>query len=333
VITRPADGAEAQVDTFAGLSGGRSTVVLMRVVIAGSSGLIGSALTASLVADGHEVVRLVRRPPEPASSARVTQVRWDPAAAHVPASALEGTDAVVNLTGAGVAAHRWTHAYKQEVRDSRVLTTATLATAMADLSQPPSVFVAGSAIGYYGETGDHPTTEEAPSGTDFLAGVCRDWEAAAAPAEKAGVRVVHPRFGLVVSARGGAFGRLLPLARLGLGGRIGSGRQYWSYVSLGDAIRALRYLLDVPALHGPVNVTSPHPATNREITAAIGAAVGRPMVLAVPGPALRLALGGFAEGILMSQRIIPARLLESGFEFAHSSPRSALAAALGNAEG
>jgi uncharacterized protein (TIGR01777 family) len=308
----------------------------MRVVIAGSSGLIGSALTASLAADGHDVVRLVRRPPAPTPtpapastpSAHITEARWDPAAAHLPASALDGADAVVNLAGAGVGDHRWTEAYKQKVRDSRVLSTATLATAVADLAKPPSVFVAGSAIGYYGETGETPTTEDAPPGADFLAGVCQEWEEAAAPAEKANIRVAHPRFGLVVATQGGAFGKLLPLARIGLGGRLGTGRQYWSYVSLDDAIRALRHIVDTPALAGPVNVTTPNPAPNSEITAAVGRALGRPMLFAVPGFALRLALGGFAEGILMSQRVIPARLLESGFTFAHPTPETALAAAL-----
>ncbi len=301
----------------------------MRVVIAGSSGLIGSALTASLLADGHAVVRLVRRPPQSATNEpRATEARWDPSAAHLPASALDGADAVVNLAGAGVGDHRWTAAYRQRIRDSRVLTTATLATAMADLPSAPRVFVACSAIGYYGETGDTPTDESGAPGGDFLARVCQEWEAAADPARKAGIRVAHPRFGLVVSAKGGAFGRLLPLARLGLGGRLGSGHQYWSYVSLTDTIRALRHAIDTEALSGPVNVTTPNPATNAEITGDIGRALNRPMRLAVPAAALRAALGGFSEGILMSQRVIPARLLESGFEFRHPTFPEALASAL-----
>ncbi len=301
----------------------------MRVVIAGSSGLIGSALTASLAADGHEVVRLVRRTPKPPSErAVVREVQWDPAAAHMPLSVLKDADAVVNLAGAGVGDHRWTHAYRQQIRDSRVLSTATLATAMATLGSPPGVFVAGSAIGYYGETGDTLTDESAPSGSDFLAGVCREWEAAADPAREAGIRVVHPRFGLVVASHGGAFGRLLPLARLGLGGRLGTGRQYWSYVSLADTVRALRHVIDTDTLNGPVNVTTPHPTVNSEITADIGRALGRPTLFAVPAPALRVALGGFSEGILMSQRVMPPRLLESGFAFAHPTFPEALAAAL-----
>ncbi len=301
----------------------------MRVVIAGSSGLIGSALTASLLADGHDVVRLVRRSPQPATNeSRATEARWDPSAAHLPASALDGADAVVNLAGAGVGDHRWTAAYRQRIRDSRVLSTATLATAMADLPSPPRVFVACSAIGYYGETGDTPTDESGAPGGDFLARVCQEWEAAADPARKAGIRVAHPRFGLVVSAKGGAFGRLLPLARLGLGGKLGSGHQYWSYVSLTDTIRALRHAIDTDALSGPVNVTTPNPATNAEITDDIGRALNRPMRLTVPAVALRTALGGFSEGILMSQRVIPARLLESGFEFRHPTFPEALASAL-----
>ncbi len=322
----------------------------MRVVIAGSSGLIGSALTASLAADGHEVVRLVRRPPNasPASPSPSTaaataaaaaaqdahdapparEVRWDPAAAHMPTSVFEGAHAVVNLAGAGVGDHRWTHAYRQQIRDSRVFSTATLATAMASLSTPPPVFVAGSAIGYYGETGDTPTDESAPAGSDFLAGICQEWEAAATPAEKAGIRVAHPRFGLVVAKHGGAFGKLLPLAKAGLGGRLGTGKQYWSYISLTDAIRALRHIIETDQLSGPVNVTTPNPTINSEITADIGQALGRPTFAAVPGVALRVALGGFAEGILMSQRIVPPRLLASGFTFAHPTFPDALASAL-----
>jgi uncharacterized protein (TIGR01777 family) len=190
------------------------------------------------------------------------------------------------------------------------------------------VFVAGSAIGYYGETGDTATDESGAPGEDFLAGVCQEWEAAADPARKAGIRVVHTRMGLVVSAKGGAFGKLLPLARLGLGGRLGSGAQYWSYVSLADAVRALRHAIDTDAVNGPINVTTPHPARNAEITADIGRAVNRPMLFTVPGFALRTALGGFAEGVLMSQRVIPPRLLESGFTFAHPTFPDALAAAL-----
>jgi uncharacterized protein len=299
----------------------------MRVVIAGSSGLIGSALTTSLLADGHDVVRLVRRTPAPPSG-QVTEARWDPAAAHLPAAVIEGADAVVNLAGAGVAEHRWTKAYKQQLRDSRIRSTATLATAMAGLDKPPAVFVAGSAIGYYGETGDTPTDEAAGPGSDFLAGLCQEWEAAAEPAQRAGVRVVHPRFGIVVTADGGAFGKLLPLARVGLGGRLGSGDQYWSYVSLADAVAALRHIIDTDSLSGPVNVTTPQPATNREITAVIGKALHRPTFFAVPGFALYLVIGGFAEGILMSQRVVPGRLLESGFSFAHPTPAAALDAAL-----
>lgn len=306
----------------------------MRIVIAGSSGLIGSALTASLLADGHQVVRLVRREPASAmpdaeaAEARVSEARWAPSAAHLSSSVLDGADAVVNLAGAGVGDHRWTPAYRQQIRDSRVLSTATLATAMADLMNPPRVFVAGSAIGYYGETGDIPTDESGAPGDDFLARVCREWEAAADPARKVGIRVVHPRFGLVVSAKGGAFGRLLPLARLGLGGKLGSGRQYWSYVSITDTVRALRHAIDTAALSGPVNVTSPHPTQNAEITADIGRALHRPMLFTAPASALRLGLGGFSEGILMSQRVVPARLLASGFEFRHPTFPEALASVL-----
>jgi uncharacterized protein len=274
------------------------------------------------------VVRLVRRPAAAPATAHVTEAEWNPSAVSLSPAHLIGADAVINLAGAGVGDHRWTKAYKQQLRDSRVLSTATLATALAGLDAPPRVLVNGSAIGYYGETGDTPTAEDAPPGSDFLATLCQDWESAASPARKNDIRVVHPRFGLVLSARGGAFGKLLPLARAGLGGRLGTGRQYWSYVSLHDAVRALRHIVDAPALEGPVNVTTPNPATNREITRVLGEAVHRPTPLAVPGFALRLAVGGFAEGILMSQRVIPRKLAESGFAFDHPTPTSAVVAAL-----
>jgi uncharacterized protein (TIGR01777 family) len=302
----------------------------MRVVIAGSTGLIGSALTSSLLADGHDVVRLVRRTAAPTAQAdgRLTEARWDPYAGQLPVSVLTDAAAVVNLSGAGIADHRWTAAYKQTLRDSRVKTTTTIASAMAALDAPPPVLVNASAVGYYGETGDTPTDEDAGPGTDYLAGLCEEWEAAADPARKAGIRVAHARFGIVVTASGGAFGKLLPLARFGLGGKLGSGRQYWSYVSQADAVAALRHIAATDAVAGPVNITTPNPATNSEVTAVIGRALHRPTVFAVPGFALHLAIGGFAEGILMSQRIVPSRLLASGFTFAHPTIDAALNAAL-----
>ncbi|MDN3025816.1 TIGR01777 family oxidoreductase [Streptomyces sp. S.PB5] len=300
----------------------------MHVVISGSSGLIGGALAASLLGDGHRVTRLVRREPRPRDDGS-QEARWDPQGGLLDPAVLDGADAVVGLAGAGVGDRRWTAAYKKRIRDSRVLGTTALATAITACEKPPTVFVSGSAVGYYGETGTTATDESGAPGQDFLAGVCQEWESAARAAGEAGTRVVNTRFGIVVSPRGGAMGRLLPLARAGLGGRLGSGDQYWSHISLTDTVRALRHLLDTESVAGPVNMTSPHPATNREVTAAVGRALHRPTVFTVPGFALRLVLGEFADGILMSQRVLPGALLASGFTFEHPTIEEALAAAVG----
>jgi hypothetical protein len=302
----------------------------MRIAITGSSGLVGRALAASLLGDGHEVVRLVRREPRASVPDGSTEARWAPTTGFVDPEALRGVDAMVHLAGAGVADHRWTTAYKQEIRDSRVLGTKTLADWYAGLSADwhPSVFVSCSAIGYYGDTGGQPVDESGPAASDFLAKLCVEWEAAAEPARQAGIRTVHPRMGVVIARGGGAFGRLLPFAKAGLGGRLGSGRQYWSVISLADTVAALRFAIDTPELSGPVNFTSPEPVTNRDLTTALGRALHRPTVFPVPGFALRLALGGFADSILYSQRVLPGRLLGTGFQFTHPTAEAALKAAL-----
>ncbi|MFD7390722.1 TIGR01777 family oxidoreductase [Streptomyces sp. NPDC059852] len=298
---------------------------LSRIVVAGSSGLIGAALVRSLVADGHEVVRLVRRAPRAAD-----EVRWDPDGGRVAAEVLAGCDAVVNLAGANVGARRWTDAYKESLRRGRVRGTAALASAMAELKpgERPRVFVNGSAIGYYGETGERAVDESSPPGTGFLPELCVEWEAAAAPAREARVRTVFVRTGLVVAREGGAWGRLFPLFRAGLGGRLGDGRQYWSFVSLHDEVAAIRHLLDADDLSGPFNVTAPEPVTNREITAAMGRVLHRPALLPVPAPVLRTVLGEMAGDVLGSQRVRPARLLESGFTFAFPDIEGAIRAAV-----
>ena len=299
-----------------------------RIAVAGASGLIGGALVRSLTADGHEVVRLVRRAPRAKD-----EVRWDPEGRRVDPAALAGCDVVVNLAGAGVGDRRWTDAYKTQIRRSRVLGTAALAGAIAELDEKPRVFVNGSAMGYYGETGDRAVDESAPPGTGFLPELCVEWEGAAAPAQEAGVRTVFTRTGLVVARGGGAWGRLFPLFRAGLGGRMGDGRQYWSYIALHDEVAAIRHLIDTDGLSGPFNLTAPAPLTNREITAAMGRVLHRPTLLPVPAPALRTVLGEMAGDVLGSARVLPKRLLESGFTFTFPDIEGALKAALAEAQG
>ncbi|MEU0780354.1 TIGR01777 family oxidoreductase [Streptomyces sp. NPDC006173] len=295
-----------------------------RIAIAGASGLIGSELTRSLRADGHEVVRLVRHAPRSGD-----EVRWDPQRQRIDAAGLIGCAAVVNLAGAGVASRPWTQAYKKQIRDSRVLGTATLAEAVASLDEPPRVFVNGSAIGFYGDTGSRAVDESAPPGDGFLSSVCVEWEEATAPAQEAGVRTVLPRTGLVVSRAGGAWAKLFPLFKAGLGGRLGDGGQYWSFIALHDEVAAIRHLMDTESVSGPVNLTAPDPLTNREITEAMGRVLHRPTLLATPAPLMRLALGEMSGEILGSQRVLPTRLLESGFAFAFPSIDGTLRAALG----
>ncbi|MEV6581737.1 TIGR01777 family oxidoreductase [Streptomyces sp. NPDC051582] len=295
----------------------------MRIAITGSSGLIGQALVRSLRADGHEVVRFVRRTPSVPEEAE-----WDPRRGYVDPAGLAGCGAVVHLAGAGVGDHRWTAAYKKEIRDSRVAGTDAMARAIAAQGAPPAVFVCGTAIGYYGDTGDRAVDEHAPAGQGFLPEVCVEWEAAAAPALRAGVRTVFARTGLVVAAEGGAWGKLFPIFKAGLGGRLGNGRQYWSFISLRDEIAALRHAIDTPGLSGPLNLTAPEPLPNREITAAMGRVLHRPTPFSVPAPALRLVLGEFAGDVLGSQRVRPARLLESGFTFRDPGIDQSIRAAL-----
>jgi uncharacterized protein (TIGR01777 family) len=295
----------------------------MRIAVTGASGLIGSALTASLAEDGHEVVRLVRRAPKGAG-----EVRWDPAAGTVDTAGLAGCQAVVHLAGASVGTRRWTDARKKELRDSRVLGTAAIARAAAAMDTPPQVLLCGSAVGYYGDTGDSWVDEDSPAGSGFLAGLVRDWEAAADPARAAGIRTVHARTGLVVSAKGGAWGPLFPIFRAGLGGRLGDGSQFWSFIALHDEVAALRYLLDTPSLSGPVNLTAPEPLTNREITRAMGRVLHRPTLATVPAPVLRMALGEFAGDVLSGQRVRPKVLLDSGFAYAFPEIEQAIKAAL-----
>jgi uncharacterized protein (TIGR01777 family) len=287
----------------------------MRVVVTGSSGPIGQALCPYLTGSGHEVVRIVRRPVAPGEAALV----WDPGAGTIDARGLEGADAVVHLAGAGVGDGRWTDSRKRVLVESRTRSTALLASALADLDQRPRVLVSASAIGFYGDRGDEILTEESPPGDDFLASLCVRWEAETVPAAEAGVRVVCVRTGVVLSKEGGALPKLLPLFRLGLGGRFGSGAQWWSWITLDDEIRAIAWLLEND-IRGPVNLTAPNPVTNREFTRILGAALSRPARLAVPRFGPRLLLGSeLADALLFtSARVQPAVLESSGFAFSHS---------------
>jgi len=298
----------------------------VKVVVTGASGLIGSALVQSLRADNVDIVRLVRRQARSAD-----ERQWDPARRGLDAAHLADADAVVHLAGAGIGDKRWSDDYKRTVVRSRVDGTMTIATTIATLpeSSRPKVLVSASAVGFYGETGEEAADESSPSGQGFLADVVRQWEAAAQPAVDAGVRVVHPRSGIVLSADGGALGKVLPIFKLGLGGPLGSGKQWMSWVALADEIAALRFLLTTD-IAGAVNVTAPEPVRNRDYTKAIAHALGRPAFAWVPPPALRAALGDFAdEGVLVSQRVVPARLEEAGFVFTYADIDAALAALIG----
>ena len=288
----------------------------MYVLISGSSGLIGSSLASSLRVDGHDVHVLVRRPARVESEIQWTPERGASGVNDDLRAAVNAADAVVNLAGAGVAEKRWDSAYKAEVMNSRVNATTCLATAIAQVETKPTVFVSGSAGGYYGDTGPIAVDEAAPMGDTFLAQVAAAWEEAAAPAAEAGVRVTHPRTGTVADPHGGAFGRLLPLLRAGVGGSLGSGRQWWSLISLRDEVAALRHLIDNSSISGPVNFSAPQQVTNGELTKELAKALHRPALAAAPRFAVRAVLGEFAEELFLDQRMAPAVLLASGFTFA-----------------
>lgn len=294
----------------------------MRVLVAGSSGLIGTALVAHLRAAGHDVLRLVRRAP-----AAPDERGWDPPAGTFDDGTFDGVDAVINLNGAGIADRPWSGARKQDIRDSRNVPTEVLATAVARHGVP--TFLSGSAVGIYGNTGDTVMDETAPSGQGFLAEVVRDWEDAAKPALGSGARVVLLRTGLVLSPAGGLLGRLRVLFKFALGGRLGDGRQYMPWISLDDELGAIEFLLRASQVSGPVNLTAPTPATNAEFTKALAKVVGRPAPFAVPAFAIRTALGSMGEELaLYGQRAVPAQLTAAGYQFRHPHLRDALAAAI-----
>lgn len=291
----------------------------MRIVVSGSTGLIGTALVAHLAGAGHDVVRLVRRAPG------TGEVRWDPAAGQLDSDALAHVDAVVNLSGAGIGDRRWTDSYRRELLESRLSTTTLLARTIAELGTPAPVFLSGSAIGWYGDRGDEVLDETSGPGTGFLADVCRQWEAATTAARDAGARVVHLRTGIVLSAAGGALKKQLPLFKLGLGGRMGSGRQWSSWISIDDEVAAITHLLTAD-VEGPVNLTAPNPVRNDEFTKELAKVLKRPSFLPIPSFGPKLVLGAeLAESLLFTgQRVLPEALRRSGYTFQHDTLAVAL---------
>lgn len=301
----------------------------LRVAVTGATGLVGSALVPALRAAGHRVDRLSRRAP----AAGTTDVQWDPARGELDPRALEGVDAVVHLAGASIAAGRWTAAVKERVRRSRVDGTRLLAETIGRLARRPLVLVVASAVGYYGDRGEVPLTEESPPGEGFLSDVCRAWEGAADSARAAGIRVVHPRIGLVLAREGGALPRMTLPFRLGAGGVIGDGRQYWSWIELSDLVRILELCLALDTLAGPVNAVAPAPVTNREFTRVLGRLLRRPTLVRVPALVVRLLLGEMGQALLLdSARVLPRRLERAGFRFRHPGLEDALRAALASPE-
>jgi uncharacterized protein (TIGR01777 family) len=294
--------------------------------------MLGSALRKALHGDGAEIVQLVRREPTLSS-----EMRWNPMANRgfgENTQQLEGLAGAIHLSGANVAAKRWTAEYRREISTSRVDSTRALATALAGLRQPPEVFLVASATGIYGDRGEEVLTEASGPGTGFLADLCCAWEEAARPAVEAGIRVVHMRFGVVLNGEAGALGKMAPLFRLGLGGRLGNGRQWMSWIGIEDAVAAMRFLLWTPGIVDAVNLTAPNPVTNAEFTRAIGRILHRPAVLPAPAFALRLALGQMAdEALLASARVLPRRLMEAGFQFSRPNIDEALKSAFGAALG
>ncbi|HEX9259986.1 MAG TPA: TIGR01777 family oxidoreductase [Acidimicrobiales bacterium] len=298
----------------------------MEVLVTGSSGLIGSALVSELRARGHGIRRLVRRP------AGVGEVMWDPKAGTIDAAGIEGVNAVVHLAGAGIGDHRWTESYKAEIRESRAVATELLARTLAGLDHKPEVLLSGSAVGIYGNRADEPLTEASPPGDGFLADVCIAWEAATAPASDAGIRVAHLRTGVVLSTKGGALRKQLPLFKAFLGGRFGKGTQWQSWISIVDEVGAIVHLLAAD-VHGPVNLTAPEPVTNKEFTRVLGTVLQRPAPLPIPrfGPSLVLGTELATNLLYEGQRVLPEALETSGYPFVHPKLEAALRALLAEA--
>ena len=301
----------------------------MRILVSGSSGLVGTALVQALVQRGHTVSRLVRSGSAARSAAAGLPVRWDPVSGDFDAAAAEGADAVVHLAGASLAEGRWNDARKRVLRSSRVDATRHLVSALAKLSRPPQIFVSASAVGYYGDRGDEELTEESPPGSDFLAELARNWEAEAARAAEFGARVVMLRFGVILSTQGGALPRMLPPFRLGLGGRLGSGKQWMPWLTLGEVVGCIRYVLGKAETRGAINALAPNPVRNAEFTSILGKVLRRPTVFPVPALALRVLFGELADVVLLAgQRVLPRKLQALGYSFQQPELEAALSALL-----
>jgi len=297
----------------------------MKILVSGSHGLVGKALTTSLVNAGHEIVSLVRQ------SANDSEIEWHPNQGKINGEQLEGFDVVVHLAGESIASGRWTEEKKRKIRESRVKGTELLSSALARLSQPTSTFISASAIGFYGSRGDELLTEESAPGDGFLPEVCVAWEKATGQAEAKGIRTIHPRFGIILDEKGGALERMLTPFRMGVGGKVGNGKQWMSWIALEDVINALRFLIDEPGSEGPVNFTAPLPVTNADFTEALGSVLSRPTLFSVPAFAARLAFGEMADELLLSSaKVEPERLKESGYQFKHPELSSALKTILGS---
>jgi uncharacterized protein len=292
----------------------------MKVLVSGAKGLVGDALTKSLIKDGDQIVSLVRR-----ATSSESEIEWHPNQAELDISKLEGFDVVVHLAGESIASGRWTDEKKQKIVDSRVKGTTLLSEKLAQLSNPPSTFISASAIGYYGNRGDELLTEQSSAGNDFLSGVCTAWEKATSAAETKGIRTIHARFGIILDTEGGALKQMLMPFRMGVGGKIGDGKQWMSWIALDDVIRGLKYLIDKPSVKGAVNFVAPHPVTNAEFTKVLGQAVSRPTIFPMPAFAARLAFGEMADALLLSSaKVQPKVLREHGFEFEFPTLQGAL---------
>jgi uncharacterized protein (TIGR01777 family) len=291
----------------------------MKILVTGATGLVGSHLIPQLEKKGHQIRKLVRNEPSAEN-----EFFWDPEET-VDLSSLRELDAVVHLAGESISEGRWTPEKKAKIRDSRVKGTKLLCESLAELSDPPKVLVCASAIGYYGNRGDQILTEDAVAGTGFLSEVCQEWEAAAEPARQKGIRVVHARFGIILSSKGGAVKKMLPPFKFGLGGKVGPGSQYFSWIAIDDASSAIEQALNLDSLQGPINLVAPNPVSNLEFTKALGHVLHRPTIFAIPSPAARIAFGEMADALLLSSsRVHPQKLLNSNYEFLYPELEGAL---------